>query len=106
MNKCMAADKPCTCQPTAGNVCAEVIALRKDAERYRWLRSNWARIVTDTVWAGVDEPRGVKAIELGAETLGSMGCDSLDRALDRCMAELLLHNVAVSGAKRPLDWLG
>ena len=40
MNKCMAADKPCTCQPTAGNVCAEVIALRKDAERYRWLRED------------------------------------------------------------------
>ena len=36
MNKCMAADKPCTCQPTAGNVCAEVIALRKDSERLAW----------------------------------------------------------------------
>ena len=38
MNKCMAADIPCTCQPTAGNVCADVMALRKDAERYRFLR--------------------------------------------------------------------
>ena len=37
MNKCMAADKPCTCQPTAGNVCAEVIALHKDSERLAWL---------------------------------------------------------------------
>ena len=70
-----------------------MLVAAKNAERYRWLRANWARIVTDTVWAGVDEPRGVKAIELGAETLGSVDSDSLDRAFDRCMAESVLHNV-------------
>ena len=64
----------------------------KDAERYRWLRAHWARVVTDTVWGGVDEPRGVKAIELGSNTIGSVDSDSLDRALDRCMAELVLPN--------------
>ena len=45
MNKCMAADKPCTCQPTAGNVCADVRALRKYAERYLWMRDS-GRFIT------------------------------------------------------------
>jgi len=70
----------------------------KDSERYRWLRAYWARVVTDTVWAGVDEPRGVKAIELGAATLGSVDSDSFDRALDRCMAEFVLPNGRVQPA--------
>ena len=59
--------------------------LREDATCYRWLVANWGRIVTDTCWNGVDEPRGVKAIELGPETLGSVDPESLHRAILRAM---------------------
>ena len=41
MRKCFADDsKICDCQPTAGRICEGIVALRKDAERYRWLRAN------------------------------------------------------------------
>ena len=40
MQKCFADDsKICDCQPTAGRICEGVVALSKDAERYRWLRA-------------------------------------------------------------------
>ena len=71
--------------------------MAKDAARYRWLRANWARIITDTSGGGVDEPRFVNAIELGAATLNSVDGDSLDKALDRCMAELKPANASFSG---------
>lgn len=57
--------------------------LMRDADRYRWLRNNWARVITDTDWRGVDEPRAVKSIELGSATLGSVDGESLDVAIDR-----------------------
>lgn len=60
--------------------------LREDASCYRWLVANWGRIVTDTCWNGVDEPRGVKAVELGPKTLGSVDPESLHRAVLRAMA--------------------
>ena len=60
--------------------------LREDATCYRWLVANWGRIVTDTCWNGVDEPRGVKAIELGPETLCSVDPESLHRAILRAMS--------------------
>ena len=55
------------------------------AERCRWLIANWGRIVTDTCWNGVDEPRGVKGIEL-VETLSDVDPESLERAINRAMA--------------------
>ena len=51
MRKCFADDaNTCNCQPTAGNVCDGVIALRKDAERYRWQ-------IQSLHWAVTYEPR-------------------------------------------------
>ena len=60
--------------------------LREDATCYRWLVANWGRIITDTCCGGVDEPRGVKAIELGPETLRSVDPESLHRSILRAMA--------------------
>ena len=41
MRKCFADDsKICDCQPTAGRICEGVVALRKYANRYRWLRAS------------------------------------------------------------------
>ena len=41
MRKCFADDrKICDCQPTAGRICEGIVALSKDAERYRWLLDN------------------------------------------------------------------
>jgi hypothetical protein len=70
------------CHPGARRALKE---LREDATCYRWLAANWGRIVTDTCWNGVDEPRGVKAIEIGPETLGSVDPESLHRAILRAM---------------------
>lgn len=57
---------------------AELEALRKDAERYRWLRDgqNWP-----AVFGGHDEPEPLRGAHL-------------DAAID---AELALHNAQVSG---------
>jgi ribA/ribD-fused uncharacterized protein len=63
----------------------DAMKLREDATCYRWLVENWGRIVTETCWNGVDEPRGVKAIEIGPETLGSVDPESLHRAILRAM---------------------
>lgn len=63
----------------------QLAELREDATCYRWLVAHWARVVTDTCWNGVDEPRGVKAIELGPETLGSVDPESLHRAILRAI---------------------
>lgn len=64
----------------------QLVELREDATCYRWLVANWGRIMTDTCWNGVDEPRGVKAIGLGPETLVSVDPESLHRAILRAMA--------------------
>jgi hypothetical protein len=63
----------------------DAMKLREDATCYRWLVENWGRIVTETCWNGVDEPRGVKAIEIGPETLRSVDPESLHRAILRAM---------------------
>lgn len=73
------------CHPGARRALEE---LREDATCYRWLVANWGRIVTDTCWNGVDEPRGVKSIELGPDTLGSVDPESLHRAILRAMSRM------------------
>ena len=71
------------------NALDRVAELEKDAACYRWLIANWGRIVTDTCWNGIDEPRGVKAIELGPKTLGSVDPESLHRAICRTMEDAM-----------------
>lgn len=39
MVMCVIESKPCDCQPSDGMPCRAAEELRKDAERYRWLRN-------------------------------------------------------------------
>ena len=66
---------------------AEVAALRKDAERWRWLRANFGAIVVDTEWrGGPAEGRYVRSVTLNP-LLGPTEPASIDAAIDAALQE-------------------
>ena len=72
MRKCFADEsKICDCQPTAGRICEGVVALRKDAERYRYLRENFASVGMGGVELIWDQPDPCDALD------GLVDCEML-----------------------------
>ena len=64
---------------------AEVEALRKDAERWRWWRANFGAIVVDTEWrGGPAEGRYVRSVTLNP-LLGPTEPASIDAAIDAAL---------------------
>lgn len=59
----------------------DLVDIGRDAQRYRWLRQHWARVITHTE-IGIGEIRYVVAIDLGPEGLGTIDEQSLDGAID------------------------
>lgn len=75
------------CQQDAIALQREVEALRKDAERWRWLRANFGAIVVDTEWrGGPAEGRYVRSVTLNP-LLGPTEPASIDAAIDAALQE-------------------
>ena len=71
MSLCVVDNKHCQCSPIEGFPCAAVEELRKDAERYRWLRDS----------ANLDGPH-----IYGPDDDSILDCEDADRAVDAAMA--------------------
>lgn len=68
------------------NACAEIEALRKNSERYRWLRDHWHDLCTAT---GIDTHGNycVTEVFVGAGEHAPFADGTLDAAIDAAMRE-------------------
>lgn len=77
MSLCPVDHKACQCSGTATDPCPAVEALRKEAERYRWLRDSSA---ADVYLATTENASGWAALDSFA------GSEAKDSAVDAAMA--------------------